>query len=107
MLEPAMLIGLGVVALWAHVRFPRIRPASIVRAVLRVALAFGAFASLPTALGFLLPLAPPSQWRYVALSLLIPTLTSVLLTWVWLLARIVHDLSGGSPRGGHPASAKS
>jgi hypothetical protein len=108
MLEPAMFIGLGVVAVWVHLRFLRLRPGSLLRAILHVAISFGAFATLPAALGFLVPLAPsPTQARYIALGLLIPTLTYVLLTWVWLLARILHDLSGGTPRGGHPVSSGS
>jgi hypothetical protein len=104
MLQPPLFIGLGVVALWAHVRFPRLRPTSLLRAIVHVALSFGAFAMLPTTLAFLLPLAAsPAQARYLVLALLFPILTYVLLTWVWLLARILHDLRGG-PRGGHPAT---
>jgi hypothetical protein len=107
MLEPAMFTGLAVVAVWAHVRFPSLRPGSLLRAIVHVAISFGVFAALPVAIGFLLPLTPsPTLARYVVLALLIPTLTYVLLTWVWLLARILHDLSGGTPRGGHPASSE-
>jgi hypothetical protein len=98
MLEPAMLIGLGAVAVWLHVRYPQRRPGSLVRAVGHVAASFGAFALLPMTLG-LLPLR-----LYLALALLIVTLTYVLLSWVWLIARILHDLLGGTPRGGHPAN---
>jgi hypothetical protein len=36
------------------------------------------------------------------LGVLIATLTYVLLSWVWLIARILHGLLGGTPRGGHP-----
>ena len=103
-----MFIGLGSVAVWTYLRFPSLRPGSLLRAILHVAIAFGAFATLPAALGLLLPLAPsPAAARYVVLALLLPTLTYVLLTWVWLLARILHDLSGGTPRGGHPVSSES
>lgn len=100
MLEPAMLIGLGLVAFWCYLRYPRLRPGSLVLAAVHVAVSFGAFASLPTVLGTLLPIVP-SPAPYVALALLIPTLTYLLLSWVWLIARILHDLFGG-PRGGHP-----
>jgi len=73
-----------------------------------VAMSFAGFATLPTVLGVLLPLAAsPAQARYIALVLVIPTLTYVLFTWVWLLARILRDLSGGTPRGGHPVSSGS
>src|SRR3954466_10039326 len=66
MLEPAMFIGLGFVAVWAHLRFPRLRPRSLLRAILHVAVAFALFALLPAALGFLLPLAPsPTGAQYM------------------------------------------
>ena len=108
MLEPATLIGLGAVAVWLHVRYPRLRPGSLVRAVAHVAVSFGAFMLLPAALGLLLPLtASHASQVGAALALLVPSLTYVLLSWVWLIARILHDLLGGSPRGGHPASAES
>ena len=40
------------------------------------------------------------------LTLLISVLTYLLLSWVWLIARILQDI-GSAPRGGHPVSAKS
>jgi len=86
MLEPAMLIGLGLVAVWAYVNHPRLRPGSLMRAVVHVILSFAGFALLP-----------------ILLRVLIPVLTYVLLSWVWLIARILHDM-GGTPRGGHPAA---
>lgn len=107
MLEPAMLLGLGAVAVWTYVRFPRLRPRSVLRAALHVLVSLGAFALLPAALSLLLPLAPsPRQMPYVVVALLIPTLTYMLLSWVWLVARILHDLFGGTPRGGHPVGAE-
>ena len=100
-----MFIGLGVVALWAHLRFPRLRPGSLLRATLHVAASFGVFAALPAGLSLLVPLASsPLQARLIVVALLIPAFAYVLLAWVWLLARIVQDLTGGTPRGGHPAS---
>src|SRR3954452_21629772 len=108
MLEPAMFIGLGFVAVWAHLRFPRLRPRSLLRAILHVAVAFALFALLPAALGFLLPLAPSATGaQYMVVALLVPALTYVLLSWVWLLARILQDLFGSTPRGGHPVSNES
>jgi hypothetical protein len=104
MLEPAMFIGLGVVAFWCYLRYPRLRPRSLVMAAVHVAVSFGVFALLPTALRFLLPALPSaSEAPYVVLALLIPTLTYLLVSWVWLIARILHDLFGG-PRGGHPVA---
>jgi hypothetical protein len=107
MLEPAMFVGLGAVAVWAYLRYPRLRPGSLVRAVVHVAVSFGAFALLPAALSVLLPLLPSHALQpYVVLALLIPVLTYVLLSWIWLIARVLHDLLGGTPRGGHPVSAE-
>jgi hypothetical protein len=108
MLEPAMFIGLGLVAVWAYLRYPGLRPCSLVRAAVHVALSFVAFALLPTTLSLLLPAVSAHELApYVVLALLIPSLTYVLLSWVWLIARVLHDLFGDTPRGGHPVSAKS
>jgi hypothetical protein len=108
MLETAMFIGLGLVAVWAYVRYPRLRPGSLMRAVVRVVVSFVVFALLPTTLSLVLPLAPsPDLVPHAVLALLIPSLTYLLLSWVWLIARVLHDLYGGTPRGGHPVSARS
>jgi hypothetical protein len=106
MLEPAMLIGLGAVAVWFYLRYPRLRPRSILQAALHVVLSFLGFALLPLGLRFLLPLVPHPQVPYIVLALLIPAMTYLLLSWVWLIARILHDLSGG-PQGGHPVGHES
>ena len=106
MLQSSMFIGIGLVAFWVYLRLPRLRPRSLVLAVVHVAVSFGAFALLPTALSLLLPAMPsPSQVPYVVLALLIPSLTYVLVSWIWLLARVLHDLFGG-PRGGHPVRTR-
>jgi ABC-type sugar transport system permease subunit len=108
MLEPAMLLGLGAVAVWTHVRFPALRPDSLIRCVVQVIASFGAFTLLPTVLSLALPLVSSGELRIAAtLALLIGCMTYLLLSWVWLIARILHDLLGGTPRGGHPVSAKS
>jgi hypothetical protein len=103
MLEPSMLAGLGAVAVWTYVRFPRLRPGSLLSAAVHVAVSFCVFLMLPMFLGALLPLASREDTPYIVLALLIPVLTYVLLSWVWLLARILQDLFGG-PRGGHPVA---
>jgi hypothetical protein len=104
MFEPATFLGLAAVAVWVYVRYPRIRPQSLVFAALQVAISFIAFSLLPETLSLLLPLTPSHSSRlFVALALLIPGLTYVLLSWVWLIARIV-ELLGGTPRGGHPVT---
>src|SRR3954452_1346723 len=50
MLEPAMLSGLGIVAVWTYVTHPRLRPSSLLRAIVHVAVSFAGFALLPVAL---------------------------------------------------------
>ena len=108
MLEPAMFGGLGAVAVWAHFRYPRLRPGSLVWAAVHVAVSFGAFMLLPTALNVLLPAVRSHAMQpYIVLGLLIPQLTYVLLSWIWLIARIFSELFGGPPRGGHPAATQS
>jgi len=106
MLEPAMFLGLGAVAVWTYVRFPRLRPGSLLRAAVHVVLSIGAFAALPWLPGVLSPLVQHAQVRYIVLALLIFAMTYMLLSWVWLIARIMQDLLGG-PRGGHPIARES
>ena len=107
MLEPAMLIGLGLVAVWAYVNYPRLRPSSLLRAVVHVIVSFTGFALLPALLSVVIPVLPSrTSMPYIVLALLIPVLTYVLLSWVWLIARVLQDI-GGTPRGGHPVSTGS
>ena len=107
MLQPAMLIGLGVVAVWTYVNHPGLRPGSLIRAVVHVVVSFTTFALLPALLSVLVPLLPSQASQpYIVLTLLIPVMTYLLLSWVWLIARILQDI-GGNPRGGHPASTES
>jgi hypothetical protein len=105
MLETAMFIGLSLIAVWAYVGYPRLRPGSLVRAVVHVVVSFVAFALLPATLSLVLRLAPSlALVPYCVLALLVPSLTYVLLSWVWLIARILHDLFRGAPRGGRPVA---
>jgi hypothetical protein len=104
MVEPATFLGLAAVALWVYIRYPRIRPQSLVWATLHVAISFIGFWLVPGTLSLLLPLAASYSTRLLmGLALLFPALTYVFLSWVWLIARIA-DLMGGTPRGGHPVS---
>jgi hypothetical protein len=106
MFESATFLGLAAVAIWVYVRFPAIRPQSLVRAALHVVISFIALSLLPVMLGLLLPLGPSESSRiFLAVLLLIPAFTYVLLSWVWLIARIV-ELLGGTPRGGHPVTTR-
>ncbi|HEU5244870.1 MAG TPA: hypothetical protein VFU33_10760, partial [Gaiellaceae bacterium] len=96
LLESAMFAGLGLVAVWTYFRYPGLRPGSLAGAAVHVLLSLAAFALLPAALSVLLPVVSSHELeRLVVLALLIPSLTYVLLSWVWLLARILHDFSGG------------
>jgi hypothetical protein len=105
--EPATFMGLAAVAVWAYVRYPRLRPGSLTRAAVHVALSFVGFALLPLTVRLLLPLIDAGALRVATvLTLLFALLTYVLLSWVWLIARILQDLLGGTPRGGHPVTSK-
>ena len=100
-LEPATFIGLGVVAIWLYLRYPRLRPATIVGAIVHVAASFFLFSLVPFGLKLCLGALPAPLSVFVFLTtMLIPTLSYVFLSWLWLIARI-HDL-GPTPRGGHP-----
>jgi hypothetical protein len=89
---------------WAN---PRLRPSSLTLAVVHVIVSFAGFALLPALLSVLLPLLPAhASQPYVVLVLLFSALMYLLLSWVWLIARILQDI-GGNPRGGHPVSNKS
>jgi hypothetical protein len=104
MFEPATFVGLAAVAVWTYVRYPRLRPISLVRAIVHVALSFVGFTLLPLTLRLVLPmLQAPVLRAAAALALLFVLLTYVLLSWVWLIARII-DLLGGTPCGGHPVA---
>jgi hypothetical protein len=101
-LEPATLLGLGAVAVWLYVRYPRLRPRSIMRAMGHVASSFGLFALLPYVVTPCLDaLGRPLGPALFVVGLMIPVLTYVLFSWLGLMARL-HDLADSTPRGGHP-----
>ena len=86
--------------------YPRLRPSSLIRAVVHVIVAFVGFSLLPALLGVLVPLLPSRTTQpYVVLMLVTPVMTYLLLSWIWLIARILQDL-GGNPRGGHPVTSE-
>jgi hypothetical protein len=105
-LEPAFFGGLGVVAVWLHVRFPHRRPRSLAGAVAHVGVSFGLFSLVPYGVDLVKGGLPAALALLSAvLGMLIPTFVYLLLSWVWLIVRI-HEL-GRPPSGGHrvPASA--
>ena len=104
MLEPATFLGLSGVAVWAYVRYPRLRPGSLLRAAVHVAVSFVGLTSLPQVLTVLSAVPQTPVFRVtVGLASLFTLLTYVLVSWLWLMGRII-ELSGGNPRGGHPAT---
>jgi hypothetical protein len=101
LLEPVLFLGLGSVAVWVYLHLPRLRPQSLVGAAVHVSVSFTLFALLPLALHGCRALLPHAVWAPIfVVVLLIPALFYVLLSWLWLIARI-HDLGDSTPRGGH------
>jgi hypothetical protein len=100
-LEPAFFLGLGAVAVWIYLRYPRLRPQSLTRAIVHVAISFGLFGLVPYAIGPCARNLPPSlSLLVIVVGLIVPTLGYVLLSWIWLIAKI-HDIGNSLPRGGH------
>jgi hypothetical protein len=103
-LEPATMVGLGAVALWLYVRYPALRPRTIMRAMAHVGVSFGLFATLPYTVNLFIAVLPGKLALFAFLVLLlIPVLTYVLFSWVSLIAKI-HEIAGSTPRGGHPVT---
>jgi hypothetical protein len=96
MFQSASFIGVGLVAFWLYVRFPKRRPATITRALVRVAVSFMLFSLLPLAGNALLPVFGGVVF---VLAVALPGLCFVFLSWMWLLGQIVDGV--GTPRGGH------
>lgn len=96
MFQSASFLGVGLVAFWLYVRFPKARPSSITWALVRVAISFGSFSVLPLVGHVLLPAIGGVAF---VLCVALPGLCFVFLSWIWLLASIVDGV--GTPRGGH------
>jgi hypothetical protein len=100
-LVPAFFLGLGAVAVWIYLRCPRLRPQSLTRAIVHVAISFGLFSLVPYTIGPCARNLPPSVALLVVIGgLVVPTLGYVVLSWIWLIAKI-HDIGNSLPRGGH------
>lgn len=103
-----MYLGLGLVALWTYLRFPARRPRSIGQAFTHVVLSFAFVLALPALLALVLAfLHGRSAVAVFLVGALMPSLLYLLLSWFWLLGRLVGDLGGGTPRGGHPVGGAS
>jgi hypothetical protein len=98
---PSMFIGVGLIALWVHVRFPRLQPTTFRRALVHTAVSIGIFALVPYGAHASVLLLPTRiAIAFAEACFVIPAFSYVLLSWLWLLAR-VRDHGGSTPRGGH------
>jgi hypothetical protein len=99
---PGTFAGVGLLALWVHVRFPRLEPATLRRASVHIAASIALFHFVPVTLHALaVRLAMPFAVIVGVSLVLVPAFGYVLLSWLWFLARL-RDHMGSSPRGGHP-----
>ena len=106
MFESESFIGLALVALWIYVRFPNRRPQSLMRAIARVVLAFSLFMALPFAMAvFHAFFRGPTAGIAFLLVIAMPLLCGVMLSFIWLLARVLHEFGPDLPKGGHPATS--
>lgn len=106
MFQQATYIGLGLVALWLYARFPNRRPETLMRAVARVMVAFGVFMTLPLeAAAYKSAFTGPTAGLFFIFGVAMPLLCWVMLSWLWLLARVIHDYGPDLPSGGHPATS--
>jgi hypothetical protein len=103
---PGAFVGVGLIAVWVHVRFPRLQPSSLKGATVHTAASFAVFSFVPVTLHAIV-IRMPVPWSVIAgvTVLIVPTFCYVLLSWLWLLARI-RDHAGSSPRGGHPVQTR-
>jgi hypothetical protein len=98
---PGMFAGVGLIALWVHIRYPRLEPKSLKRAALHIAVSIAIFHFAPIGLHEIVVHLPLPVSVVVGVSAwLVPTFCYVLLSWLWLLAKLRDQT--GSPRGGHP-----
>jgi cation transporter-like permease len=106
MFESSSYVGLALIALWLYVRLPERRPQSLVRATARVVLAFSLFMVLPFAMTLLHHFfGGPAAGIAFLFCLAMPLLCGVMLSFIWLLARVLHEFGPDLPKGGHPATS--
>jgi hypothetical protein len=100
-----MLIGVGVLAVWMHVRFPKLAPRSIRWAIVHVGASVLLFNFVPLVVHLAVTSLPQPLSVVVAIAgVTVPTFCYVLMSVIWLLIRM-HGEIGSTPRGGHPARA--
>lgn len=105
MFLPACYLAAALLALWLYVRFPDRRPKNLKAAIARVVLAFAAFFTLPIALAaYRSAFHGQAAGMAFVLAFALPMLIGVMLSWLWFLARVLHDFGPDLPSGGHPAT---
>jgi uncharacterized membrane protein YfcA len=98
----AMFVGVGALAVWVHMRFPRLQAKTLLRAFVHIGLALAALQIVSVLVGASLHSLPrPYVAVTVVVLMTILALCYVLLSWIWLLV-CLRDR--GLPRGGHPVS---
>jgi ABC-type uncharacterized transport system permease subunit len=104
--EPLMFLGVGMLALWVHVRLPRLKPGTLRTAAVHVIVSFAGFALAPILVRATLHALPLHLAVVIAIAAItIPTLCYVLLSWLWFIVRMI-DAGTSTPRGGHPVSTR-
>jgi hypothetical protein len=98
-----MLIGVGSLAVWIHVRFPKLAPRSIRWAIVHLSASVLLFNFVPLVVHLAVTSLPQPLSVVVAIAgVTVPTFCYVLMSVIWLLTRM-HSELGSTPRGGHPA----
>src|SRR5439155_26641100 len=99
--EPAMFLGVAVLAVWIHVRLPHLKPKTLRTAAVHVMLSMVSFSMAPIPVRATVHALPLPLSVVVAIgAITIPALCYVLLSWVWFIARVI-DTGTSTPRGGH------
>jgi hypothetical protein len=99
-----MFIGVGALAVWVHVKFPRLEPRSIRWAAFHMGAAVVLFNCVPLVVRLTMTSLPQPLSVAVAIALVtVPSFCYLLMSVIWMLTRVRDDI-GSSPRGGHPAA---
>jgi hypothetical protein len=98
-----MYIGVGVLAVWMHVRFPRLEPQSMRGAFVHLGASVVLFNFVPLVVHLAMTSLPQPLSVAVAIAgVTVPSFCYVLMSVIWLLTRMRGGI-GSTPRGGHPA----
>jgi len=98
-----MFLGVGALAIWMHLRFPKLEPRSMRVTFVHLGCAVVLFNFAPITVGLAMTSLPrPLSVAVAVAGVTIPTFCYVLMSVIWLLARLRGEM-GSTPRGGHPA----